>query len=150
MPSSRIASRPPDSAAIAEELAAVGLRATRQRIALLRLLRAAHDHPTAPQLHRAIRREQRRVSRKTVYEILSSLVRAGLASCVSEGGEAAHYEALVEPHYHARCRVCDRLFDLPASADSQIRGRTRLPEGFRIEAIAVTIRGLCQRCRDAV
>jgi Fur family transcriptional regulator, peroxide stress response regulator len=135
---------------LADELARFGLRATRQRVALLRLLRGAEDHPTVLQLHRAIRREQRNVSRKTVYEIVSSFVHAGLAACVTEGGESARYEARVAPHYHARCRVCDRLFDLPPSADSQIRGRTALPEGFRVEGIAVTLQGVCMHCREEV
>jgi Fe2+ or Zn2+ uptake regulation protein len=135
---------------MAEELARHGLRATRQRVAVLRILRAATDHPTVLQHHRTIRREQSRLSRKTVYEVLSAFVQAGLAACVTEGAEPAHYEALTSPHYHARCRVCDRLYDLPANADPQIRGRTPLPEGFRVEAIAVTLRGVCARCRDEV
>lgn len=139
-----------DLAGIAEELARFGLRATRQRIALLRLLREAEDHPTVLQLHRAVCREQRCVSRKTVYEIVSSFVHAGLAACVTEGGESARYEARVAPHYHARCRVCDRLFDLPPSADSQIRGRTAIPEGFRVEGISVTLQGVCSHCREEV
>jgi Fe2+ or Zn2+ uptake regulation protein len=85
-----------------------------------------------------------------VYEILSSFVHAGLAACVTDGGEPFHYEAVASPHYHARCRVCDRLFDLPATADSVIRGRTRLPEGFHLEAINVTLRGVCLRCREEI
>ena len=64
---------------LAEQLSRSGLRATRQRLALLRLLRGAEGHPTALDLHRALRREQRSVSRKTVYEVLNSFVREGLA-----------------------------------------------------------------------
>jgi Fur family transcriptional regulator, peroxide stress response regulator len=149
MPTKRVSPSPGD-VALAEELAGAGLRATRQRIALLRPLRATDDHPTVLQLHRSIRREQRRVSRKTIYEILSSFVHAELSACVTEGGEPAHYEARVAPHYHARCRISDRLFDLPSTADSQIRGRTPLPGGFRVEGISVTLRGVCLHCRDEV
>jgi len=136
--------------ALAEELSSRGLRATRQRLALLRILRRGEGHQTAIQLHRTLQREQRNVSRKTVYEILSSFVHVGLAASVTDGGEPLHYEATSTPHYHARCRVCDRLFDLPAKADAQIRGRTPLPEGFHLEAISVTLRGVCSRCREAI
>ena len=139
-----------DVAALAEELSSRGLRTTRQRIALLRLLRAADHHPTAFELHTALRRQQRRVSKKTVYEILNAFVREGLAACVTEGGEPFRYESTTEPHYHARCRICQRIFDLPASANSEIRGRSTLPEGFRVESIGVTFRGVCLRCRDDV
>lgn len=135
---------------VAEELSRHGLRATRQRIAALRVLRRVKSHPTAAELHARLLPQHENVSQKTVYEILDALVRAGLASRVTAVGEPYRYEARPEPHYHATCRVCGRLYDIPASADSQIRGRADLPEGFRIEKIDVTIRGLCLRCRDEV
>lgn len=135
---------------LADELARHGLRATRQRVALLHMLRAAVGHPTALDLHRALRTEHRNVSRKTVYEILASFLTEGLAACVTDGGEPYRYEARTAAHYHARCRVCGRLSDLAASADGQIRGRTSMPEGFRVERIAVTLHGVCLRCHDEV
>jgi Fe2+ or Zn2+ uptake regulation protein len=119
-------------------------------VAALRALRRLHGHPSAAELHVKLRAERPNLSQKTVYEILDNLVAVGLASRVMEGGEPTRFESRSEPHYHARCRACGRLFDLPASADSQIRGRSQLPEGFRVESIHVTLRGVCQRCRDEV
>ena len=145
----RMRSKPHDET-MAEELSRHGLRATRQRVAALRALRRLKGHPSAAELHVRLRAEQPNLSHKTVYEILDNLVAVGLASRVMEGGEPTRFESRSEPHYHARCRVCGRLFDLPASADSQIRGRTPLPDGFRVETIHVTLRGVCQRCRDEV
>lgn len=135
---------------IAEELSAHGLRATRQRVAALRLLRRLKSHPTAAELHAWLLGEHENLSQKTVYEILDALVQVGLASRVTAVGEPYRYEARPERHYHATCRVCGRLYDVAASADSQIRGRARLPEGFRVEQIDVTIRGVCLRCRDEI
>ena len=135
---------------IAEDLSRHGLRATRQRVAALRLLARMKTHPTSAELHARLRQDQKNVSQKTVYEILDALVRVGLAARVSAVGEPYRYEARSEPHYHATCRVCGRLSDVPASADAQIRGRAELPEGFRVEKIDVTIRGLCLRCRDEI
>jgi Fe2+ or Zn2+ uptake regulation protein len=130
-----------------KELAGQGLRATRQRVALLRLLRESREHPTVVELHEQLRGEQRRVSRKTVYEILDSFVRAGLASCPGEGATPARYEANREPHDHARCRKCGRLFDLPASRVWQHRSTRRSLDGFRVESVTVTLRGVCRDCR---
>jgi Fe2+ or Zn2+ uptake regulation protein len=134
----------------AEELAGRGLRATRQRIGLLDLLRRSRAHPTAAELHRGLLGEQPKLSLKTVYEALDSLVSAGLAACVTEGGEPYRYEAQRHPHYHARCRVCGRLIDLAGHSDGHIRGRTDLPEGFDVERISVTIVGRCSRCRGSL
>jgi Fe2+ or Zn2+ uptake regulation protein len=134
---------------VAEELAARGLRATRQRIALLRLLRRSRSHPTAAELHRGLVARHPNVSLKTVYGVLDSLIAANLAACVTEGGEPYRYEAQSAPHYHARCRVCGRLTDLEGRADGPIRGRTRIPRGFVVERISVTLVGRCPRCRRA-
>lgn len=134
----------------AEELSRRGLRATRQRVAALRLLRRLKSHPTSADLHARLLLEHENVSQKTVYEILDALVQAGLASRVMAVGEPYRYEARPEPHYHAACRGCGRLYDVPANADSQIRGRASVPEGFHVEKIEVTIRGLCLRCRDEI
>lgn len=141
--------RPTADERVAAELAARGLRATRQRVGLLRLLHRTHSHPTAAELHRVLCREQPNLSLKTVYEILDSLVAAGLASCVTDGGEPYRYESDPTPHYHARCRVCGRLYDLEVNLDGQIRARAPIPEGFQVERVAVTIVGRCPRCHRA-
>jgi Fe2+ or Zn2+ uptake regulation protein len=143
----------PDKSAeenIAQELARHGLRATRQRLALLALLKRSTNHPTVAELHRKLTRSHPRVSRKTVYDILDSFVRAGMALVVTDGGEPYRYEGKTEPHYHARCRVCDRIFDLPAVANARLRGSAGLPEAFKIESIAVVFRGVCNRCSNKI
>lgn len=108
----------------------------------------AKTHPTAAEIYRQLLRKQPNLSLKTVYDALEALVGAGLAVCVTDGGAPYRYEARTEPHYHARCRVCGALIDLPAKADGHIRGRTPIPEGFEVEAIRVTFLGRCPRCRD--
>jgi Fur family ferric uptake transcriptional regulator len=134
----------------AEDLARRGLRATRQRVAVLRLLRRHRGHPTALEVHGRLLAEHPRLSQKTVYEVLDSLVGAGLALRVAQAGGPARYEARLGRHYHVHCRVCGRLLDVPASADGPIRGRTPLPEGFTVEAIQVTLAGRCLRCQDEI
>ncbi len=133
---------------VAAELSRHGLRATRQRVATLRHLRRLKGHPTATELHARLRSEHGNLSQKTVYQILDALVEVGLASRVTAGGQASRYEARPEPHYHATCRACQRLYDVPASAAHRLRARSELPEGFLVEMIDVTIRGLCARCRE--
>lgn len=131
-----------------EELSQHGLRATRQRVAVLLLLRRMKSHPTSAEVHGRLLREHGNLSQKTVYEILDALVRAGLASRVTGAGEPYRYEARQEPHDHATCRVCGRMYDVPGNAEALIRRRTTLPEGFEVEQIDVTFLGTCLRCRD--
>jgi len=134
---------------LAVQLARHGLRATRQRLAVLRLLRTTSGHATALELYEKLVRTHASLSQKTVYLALAALVAVGLATRVSHG-VPARYEARRGRHYHAECRVCGRLFDIPPSADGQIRGRAALPEGFTVEGIHVFIEGRCLRCRDEI
>ena len=129
------------------DLARHGLRATRQRVAILDLLRQSTQHPTAIDLHQQVLKKHPNISRKTVYEVLDSLMHVGLASCVTGDGPPVRYETYTDPHYHARCRVCGRLFDLPAEVDDQLRRKTPLPKGFSVEHVRVTFEGHCARCR---
>lgn len=124
-------------------LAEHGLRATRQRVAVFRMLAEERGHPTALEVHRRLLRRHPHLSQKTVYEILDALVEAGIAARISEGVGPSRYEIPLAPHDHARCRACGRLFDVPAAT---LRGRTGVPRGFRVEQVRVTIEGLCAGC----
>ncbi len=95
-------------------------------------------------------REHKNLSQQTVYEIFDARVGAGRASCVTAVGAPYRYEAKAAPHDRATCGVCGRLHDVPARADSAIRGLAELPERFCVEKIDVAIRGLCPRCRDEI
>lgn len=135
----------------AAALAARGMRATRQRMAVLEHLRASRDHPTAAELHRQLLADHPNMSLKTVYEALDALVGASLAgSLTGIAGGPTRYEPNASPHYHAQCRICGSLNDVRAAADGHIRGRSSLPEGFEIDEIHVTLLGRCRRCRDSI
>ena len=77
-----------------------GVRITRQRAALLKVLRDADDHPDAPELHRRAREVDDSVSLATVYRTLGVLERQGLVSRLQFEGEPARFEATNVHHDH--------------------------------------------------
>lgn len=93
--------------------------------------------------------EHGNVSQKTVYEMLDALVRR-LASRVTAVGEPYRYEAQPEPHDHAMCRICGRLYDIPRGGGSRTRARASIPEGFRVDRIGIAIRGVCALRRNQI
>ncbi len=131
---------------ISAELGRRGLRATRQRRAILRALLDHGDHPTASEVHRRALRAIPNLSLKTVYEALDAFVAAGLASCLREAGEPYRYDTRVEPHHHAWCRRCGRLADVPVAAPDLSASLGPLPPGFRPERLVVTVVGHCGSC----
>ena len=127
--------------------AALGLRMTPQREALLRVLSRAANHPTADQLYRQVRRLLPSVSPATVYRNVQDLVRAGLLSPLERAGAAVQYEANPDDHHHFICRRCGRVWDvyLRAVEYTVDRRRSHLP-GVRIDRCDVQLEGLCAAC----
>lgn len=122
-----------------------GLRATQARRLLIEALREA-DHPTATALHEAT--ADHGIVLTTVYRTLETLEEAGLVWAVHVPGlgRTYHLGAQHAHHPHALCRQCGRLADL-APLDPDDLGSSRVPEGFAVEHVQLTVIGLCARCR---
>ncbi|MDS9468326.1 Fur family transcriptional regulator [Paracoccus sp. MBLB3053] len=69
-----------------------GVRITRQRAALLRVLAAAEDHPDANQLHTRATEAGAGVSLATVYRTLTALEAQGVIVKLEFEGESARFE----------------------------------------------------------
>lgn len=76
-----------------------GVRITRQRAALLRVLATADDHPDAMQLHERATAAGAGVSLATVYRTLSELESQGVILKLAFEGEPARYEP-ADQHHH--------------------------------------------------
>lgn len=71
---------------------AAGLKLTRQRVAILRVLGGAEDQPDAIELHQRARRLEASVSLSTVYRTLAALSREGAIRRHAVGGSPARFE----------------------------------------------------------
>ncbi|HEX3707863.1 MAG TPA: transcriptional repressor [Mycobacteriales bacterium] len=123
------------------------LRVTPQRQAVLDVLIAAHDHPTAAQVFDRVRGQQPGIGAATVYRTLSLLVAAGQARVLSLGeGASARYDANVSRHDHVLCVDCGAAMDveapLPVGALADMSSRT----GYDLTEYDVQFRGRCPSC----
>ena len=89
-----------DSDTMEDALRSDGVRITRQRAALLRVLREADDHPDATELHRRAREVDDSVSLATVYRTLAVLEEQGVVSRLQFEGEPARFETTATHHDH--------------------------------------------------
>lgn len=121
---------------------------TRQRDAVLQVIRESENHLTASEIYEAARRRLPSISYATVYNSLKYLKDAGLIHEISFGNGASRYDRVTERHDHALCTRCGKLvdFDLAVSSDL-VRAAVRKTR-FKPEAIHLTLRGLCPDCRD--
>ncbi len=126
----------------------LGLPMTAQRRAVLEVLVARKDHPTADQLFEEVRLRLPELSRTTVYRVLETLVRVGAVQKVSHPGSAVRYDAFTAPHHHLVCLRCERLLDVVDPALDDLRSPAQLPPGFEILDYSVHFRGVCSNCRQ--
>ena len=122
---------------------------TRQRDAVLQVIRSSEDHPTANEIFQAAREHLPTISYATVYNSLRFLKEAGLVHEIKFGDGASRYDRETERHDHAICTDCGKLvdFDLPEAAEL-IKAAARKSK-FRAASVQLTLRGVCPECRGA-
>ena len=129
----------PSATALAR-LRAVGLRPTRQRLALTRLLFESGDrHVTAEQLHGEASGADIQVSLATVYNTLHQFTEAGLLREVVVEPGRSYFDTNTTDHHHFFCDADGRLQDIPGE-DVMVSGFPLPPLGTEICRVDVIIR----------
>lgn len=127
-------------AATAARLTDAGLRPTRQRLALAKLLfDDGHRHVTAEQLHGEALEARMQVSLATVYNTLNQFREAGLLREVVVEAGRAYFDTNIEDHHHFFYESSGQLQDI-CGRQLQIAGIPELPPGACVSRIDVIIR----------
>ncbi|MCH9808950.1 MAG: transcriptional repressor [Alphaproteobacteria bacterium] len=117
-----------------------GLRPTRQRMAIGRLLFGGEDrHLTAEQLHAEVTAEGEHVSLATVYNTLHQFRRAGLLRELAIDSNKTYFDTNTSNHNHYLLEPEGELMDIPSDTIS-IDGLPEPPKGMRISHIDVVVR----------
>ena len=131
------------------DLKRAGLKLTPQRIAIVRELSCAEDHPTAQELYERLRPLHPTMSFATVYNTIDALAELGLVGSLRLGG-AVRFDPNTAPHHHAVCDACGTVIDLPAAPPSpSLKKSIEHVAGFEVRVEERTYRGLCSRCLNS-
>ena len=124
-----------------EWLAGAGLRPTKQRLLLAKLLigDGQNRHVTAESLFEATRDAGEKVSLATVYNTLRAFCDAGLMQEVMVDGSKSYFDTRVDDHPHFFWEDTALLTDAPAE-EMQISSLPVAPEGTEIAKVDVVIR----------
>ena len=125
-----------------------GKRTTRQRLQVLKAVRARRDHPTADQIYLDVRREDGKISRGTVYRNLAELAAQGEITHARLPG-ADRYDLRQDQHYHLYCTRCGQVVDAPISYRPEDDAAVEQATGFRIARHRLVFEGLCPACAAA-
>ena len=118
----------------------VGLRPTRQRMALGWILFAKGDrHLTAEMLYEEATRAKVPVSLATVYNTLHQFTDVGLLRQVAVDGSKTYFDTNTSMHHHFFVEGENALVDIPG-ADEIVGRLPKAPDGYDIARIDVVVR----------
>lgn len=121
-------------------LRAAGLRPTRQRLALGRLLFDGGDrHVTAEALHEEVQKVGTSVSLATVYNTLHQFTEAQLLREVVVDSARTYFDTNISDHYHFFVENSGKLMDIEGEKLA-VTGLPKAPEGTEITRVDVIVR----------
>ena len=127
-----------------KEIESLGI--TKQRQAVLQVIRESDEHLTANEVFENARRILPSISFATVYNSLRYLKNEGLIGEVRFGTDAARYDRKLTRHDHALCNRCGKLVDMELSIPNGLLEEAAGLSKFEAESIEFTLRGLCPEC----
>lgn len=139
MSAMEVVSQRPFSGTIAR-LKSAGLRPTRQRIALAKLLfEGENRHVTAEELHEEARTAGVSVSLATVYNALHQFTEAGMMREVVVEAGRSYFDTNTGDHHHFFHEDSGRLEDIP-SEDIEVAALPEAPPGTAVRRVDVIVR----------
>lgn len=125
---------------VGRRLRGAGLRLTRQRIELARILFSAADgHFTAERLHGEALQRNTPVALATVYNTLQQLTEAGLLRRLPTDGRKTWFDTNLSDHHHIFLSDDESIIDIPEDCVT-INSLPHVPAEMEIERIEVMVR----------
>lgn len=124
---------------VLEQLRSVGLRPTRQRLALAKLLfDNGPRHITAEKLHSEAQSQDIRVSLATVYNTLHQFTQSGLLREIVVDTSRSYFDTSTHEHGHFYNEQSGELMDV--NGNLQLSHMPDIPPGTKISGVEVVIR----------
>ena len=117
---------------------------SRQREAILNVLRATDTHPTAAWIYGRVREQIPNISLGTVYRNLAALSQSGDILSINVGDGQEHYDGDIKSHLHLHCRTCGNIADLSLNEDPL--SVMAANEGFKPDTSVYLVYGTCKKC----
>ncbi len=125
-----------------------GLKFTPEREAILNQVFESHRHFEAEELLFDMRKNNKRVSKATVYRTLALLVESGLLREVIFGEKHAHYEHVFgnEHHEHLVCVKCGKIIEFSDDKLEKLQDEICVRSKFKPISHRFQITGYCKDC----
>lgn len=131
------------------KLKSLDFRITPQRLAVLRILAASEEHPTAEQIFEKVKVEFPTTSLATIYKTIALL--KGLNEVLELGfpdGSNRYDGNKPFPHPHVICTRCRKIMDPELMSLDELKDEISKKTGFRIHHHRLDFFGVCQECQE--
>ncbi|MFA5865252.1 MAG: transcriptional repressor [Phycisphaerae bacterium] len=129
-----------------EQLRTCKLRATSQRLAIMRALMASHSHPSVEDIFNRLKQTHPTLSLSTVYKTLQVMAELGVLGTIDSGIGGQRFDGNIHPHHHAICTRCGKIYDIDfVKLPINLNTKNVLP-GFTVQSIKVIFSGTCHAC----
>ena len=122
-------------------------RKSKQKEAILRVVKGTTSHPTANWIYDQVRREIPNISLGTVYRNLKLLKEEGQILDIALDGTLNRFDGNTQYHHHFICEQCGRVFDLDEPVDKAMDDNVAQKTGFTVTHHRLEFRGLCIDCQ---
>ncbi len=126
------------------------VRLSKQREAILKVLRSTTSHPAADWVYEQVRKKLPHISLGTVYRNLRLLAQEGIISELDFAGTPSRFDANTQPHSHFTCERCGRIFDVAEPAHKEIDERIASKMGLKVFNHRLEFSGLCKDCQAEI
>ena len=124
-----------------------GLKHSKQREEILKVLYSAKSHLTPEQIHKEVKKENATIGLATVYRTLAFLEKEELVCSISFGSEGKKYELNRGSHHdHLICLECGQIVEFFNEELEKIQEEIAKQEGFKLITHQMNLYGICPKC----
>jgi len=132
-----------------EMCAKAGIRATHQRLEVLREIVCATDHPTVDDVYRRVRKRVPSISLDTVYRTLATFEKHDVVRRLQVLEDPVRYDGRGTRHHHLVCTRCGCITDLEWPAFDGVGLPRAAARWGTVKTKQVQLEGLCAKCLQA-
>ena len=119
---------------------------SRQREAILTVIRSTDTHPTADWIYSETRKIIPNISLGTIYRNLTELKNSGDIISIDVGDGKEHFDRDITPHLHLNCKSCGKITDAVLEKDPFNFICKEM--GFIPESHCYVVCGFCKDCKN--
>ncbi len=123
------------------------MKYSKQRDALLTLLKSTRSHPSADWLYTELKKEFPNISLGTVYRNLALLADNGSILKIATSSQKEHFDGFTNPHYHFVCNACDSIYDVELDNTEFLDKSVEQELGAEVDSHSLVFYGVCSECK---